>query len=257
MIETIVNRSIAVLPRYGATLWKLLAHPVAEVAPRSRAGDHVWDAVLFWSVSMAFFLLTRYIAFSPGADSMLYFTARGLSSILQLLLVSMAFFLVWKLFGSRFRAGSFIIATACIHGIILPLEAVLSLVSFGVARIIDFDLYRVMVNSVNGCGQIVSPDTLGNASRTGLDGPDGPKLNLIGLYILLTLPLIGVLIAYGIAYFRVLAQLAEGRKPFGRARVLLMLVLGCLTAGLALSYTVVFDWTLFNDAAMCLPPQEG
>ena len=49
MIENIAKRILEVLPRYGSTFWTLLAHPVAEVAPRSRDGKMVWDAVLFWS----------------------------------------------------------------------------------------------------------------------------------------------------------------------------------------------------------------
>lgn len=66
---------------------------------------------LFWAVSVAIFLLTRYIAFSSGAPPALFFVARGISSLLQLLLVSLAFFWVWRLFGAKHSLGSFLIAT--------------------------------------------------------------------------------------------------------------------------------------------------
>lgn len=253
MIEKILGQILAVLPRYGGTLWALLAHPVEEVAGRSRDGRLVWDAVLFWSVSVGIFLITRYIAFSPAANPVFFFVASGVSFLLQLLLVSGAFFVVWRLFGAKYQIGSFIIATACIHGVVLPFNAVLGIGSFGAARIINEDLFRQMVNSFNGCGQVITRQAMEASVAAGIGGAHVEGLGLIGLYILLTLPLLGVLLTYAIAYFRVLAQLAEDAAPFGLARVLLMLVLGSALAFAGLSFNALFDWTLFHDAALCMP----
>lgn len=252
MIENIVTRTLAVLPRYGATLWALLAHPVDEVAARSREGRQVWDAVLFWSVSLGIFLVTRYIAFSPGANPVNFVVARGVSGLVQLVLVSGAFFLVWRLFGARYPIGSFVIATACIHGVVLPLEAVLSLGAFGAARILNEDLFRLMVNSVNGCGEITTPEAMRNAMARVMDGAPAEVLGLFGLYTVLTLPFLGLVAGYGIAYCRVLARLAEGEAPFGMARVLLMLALGGALALAGLSFAALFDWTLYRDSAVCM-----
>ncbi|MDU9006563.1 hypothetical protein [Sedimentitalea todarodis] len=250
MLEDIVKRTVEVLPRYGSTFWALLAHPVAQVTPRSRAGTAVWDAVLFWAVSVAILLLTRYIAFSSDAAPTLFFVARGLSSILQLLLVSLAFFWVWRLFGARHPLGSFLIATACIHGVVLPLEAVLQLGSFGVMRIIGEDLFRLSANSVSGCGQVTTLAALQAALQ------DNPQTSLrpILLYIVTTLPMFGVLIGYGIAYCRILARLAEGPARFGPARLLLMFLLGGTLALIGLSFAALFDWILFNNSTLCLTP---
>ncbi len=249
MLEDIVKRTVAVLPRYGRTFWALLAHPVAQVTPRSRAGTAVWDAVLFWAVSLAILLLTRYIAFSSNAAPSLFFAARGLSSLLQLLLVSLAFFWVWRLFGARYPLGSFLIATACIHGVVLPLGAVLQLGSFGVMRIIGEDLFRLSANSVSGCGQIT---TLAALQAT-LQADPQMSLRPLLLYIVTTLPLIGVLIGYGIAYCRILTRLAEGSVRFGPARLLPMFVLGGSLALIGLSFAALFDWILFHNSALCLP----
>lgn len=244
MLEEIAKRTVAILPRYGGTFWKLLAHPVAQVTPRSRAGGAVWDAVLFWAVSMTIFLLTRYIAFSSAAPPGLFFLARGLSGILQLLLVSLAFFWTWRLFGAKQPLGSFLIATACIHGVVLPLEAVLQLAAFAAMRIIDQDLFRLAANSVSGCGQVTTLTALNSA----LQDPQA-ALRPILLYVIITLPLFGVLITYGIAYCRILARLAR----FGAARLLPMFLLGGALALAGLSFAALFDWILFNNTALCLP----
>lgn len=264
MIEDIAKRITSVLPRYGKTYWALLTHPVAQVGPRSRDGTQVWDALLFWAISAAIFLLIRYIAFSSGADPVLFFVARGIVSLLQLLLVSLAFFWVWRLFGARYPLGSFLIATACIHGVVLPLEAVLNMGSFGLMRIIDDDLFRGAINSLNGCGQIATPATLAQPIGAHMQAEDPTQTRrLLLLYAVVTLPLFGVLFAYGVAYVRVLVQLAESTTRFGAARISLMLVLATALALLGLSFAALFDWTLFRDPALCLgtaasqPPTAG
>ena len=64
---------------------------------RSRAGTGVWDAVLFWSVSLAIFLVTRYIAFGAGSDPALFFIAGSITGLVQLLLVAVVETKVLKL----------------------------------------------------------------------------------------------------------------------------------------------------------------
>jgi len=253
LIEDVVKRALDTLPRYGATYWALLAHPVDEVLPRSRQGLLVWDAVLFWSVSLAIYVLTRYLAFGTGVDSTIFVLARGLSFMVQLLLVSLAFFVVWRLFGARYSFGSFLIATACFHGIVLPLEAVFNLTSFGAAKIMDEQLFQLMVNSINGCGQVVSPDRLQQALNAFVNGNEKHVLPLLGLYLAITMPILCIYLAYGFAFFRVLAGLAEGQREFGRVRISLMLALGCCLAVLAASFTGVFDWILFHKPGLCIP----
>lgn len=254
MIEEIAKRTADVLPRYGSTYWALLTQPVTQTVPRSRQGKLVWDAVLFWTVSLAVYLLTRYIAFSSGADPVLFFVARGISSLLQLVLVSLAFFWVWRLFGSGLGLGSFLIATACIHGVVLPLEAVLNLGSIGVARIIDEDLYRQAVNSLNGCGQIMTFTELEAAVQSWVDGNPDQPMKFILLYIVVTLPLIIVLVAFSVVFARVLGQLAPERRRTKPVIILLMLMLGALLAVIGLFFTTLFDWILFNDPNLCIQP---
>ncbi|AVO38026.1 hypothetical protein [Pukyongiella litopenaei] len=252
MIDQIAARVAEVLPRYGATLWALARHPVIEVVPRSRAGTGVWDAVLFWSVSVAIFLMTRYIAFSSGSDFALFFVARGIASIVQLLLVSLVFFQVWRLFGTRRPLGSFIIATACIHGVVLPIEAVVSLGSVGIARIIDEDLFRMMVNSFNGCGQVMSLGKMQGSLQAAFDDDMSRQLWLSLAYMLATLPLLAVLAVYGVAYLRVLLRLAAA----GWWRRAAMILLGCAVTLAGLSYVAIIDLTLFHDQSLCLGPAD-
>ena len=253
MIENIVNRTFGILPRYGATLWTVLAHPVSAVAPRARDGRHVWDAVLFWSMSVGIYLITRYIGYSPGADPVDFFVARGIGFLVQLLVVAAAFWLVWRLFGAIHPLGSFIIATACLHGAVLPLETVLLMGAFGAVRLIEEDLFRVMVNTVNGCGQFMSLDLVREMLSARLQAAPTQVSGLILLGLGLAVPLVGVQVGYGIAYARVLARLAEGDRPFGLVRVLPMLVLGCMLALAGMSFATLFDWTLFRDPALCMP----
>lgn len=253
VIEDIAKRTAEVLPRYGATLWALLAQPVAQITPRSRNGTQVWDAMLFWAVSLALFLLTRYIAFGSITDPGLFFVSSAITGLLQLVLVSLSFFWVWRIFGAPYPLGSFLIATACIHGVVLPLEAVLNLVLFGIMRLLDADIYRLAVNSMSGCGQVTSMDAIAQAMEARMQAADPAQtLRLILLYMVVSLPLFGVLIGYGVAYVRVLARLtAEPARP-GTARLLLMLVLGTALAGTGLLFSALFDWTLFQDPELCL-----
>lgn len=252
MLEDIIRRTFAVLPRYGSTFWTLLAHPVTQVTPRSRAGTAVWDAVLFWAVSVTIFLLTRYIAFSSAADPTLFFVARGISSILQLLLVSLAFFWVWRLFGTKYPLGSFIIATACIHGVVLPIEAVLQLGAFAIMRIIGEDLFRLSADSISGCGQVTTWAALQATFTAQIQSAPQTALRSFLLYVATTLPLFGVLIGYGIAYCRILMRLDERDPRSGLPRLFLMLFLGGILAVIGLSFTAMIDWILFNNSALCL-----
>lgn len=255
MIERIAGRIAEVLPRYGGTLWALARHPVAEVVPRSRDGTGVWDAVLFWAVSVATFLMTRYIAFSSGSDFTLFFVARGISSVVQLLLVSLAFFWVWRVFGvRRYPLGSFVIATACIHGVVLPIEAVLSLGSIGVARMMDEDLFRQMVNSFSGCGQVTSLGALQDSTQAAFDGNPSRQMRLTLVHMFATLPLLIVLAVYSVAYLRVLARLVDGVR---RWRLAAMILLGCALSLIGLTYVTIFDLTLFHDESLCLDPVGG
>lgn len=253
MIEDIARRTAEVLPRYGATYWALLSQPVARITPRSRAGTQVWDAMLFWVVSLAIFLLTRYIAFSSIADPVLFFVSSAITALVQLVMVALAFFWVWRVFGAPYPLGSFLIATACIHGVVLPLEAVLNVGLFGIMRILDADLYRLAINSVSGCGQVTSMDALAQAMEARMQAANPAQtLRLILLFMAMSLPLFSVLIGYGVAYARVLARLtAEPVRP-GSARLLLMLVLGSALAGTGLFFSALFDWALFQDPALCL-----
>ena len=257
LIENIAKRIADVLPRYGNTFWALLRHPIAEVVPRSRDGVLIWDAVLFWAVSMAIFQLTRFIAFSPDADPVLFFVAAGISSVVQLLLVSMAFFCIWRLFGAQYNLGSFIIATACIHGVVLPLESVSGIGLFGITRIIDDDLFHLMTNSFNGCGQVMTLPELNSSVEALLLGASAQKLWLAFLYFLMTFIYLGLLIGYTVAYMRVLAQLAVGRAQFGFAKITVMLVLGGTLAITGLTFNALFNWALYSDPGLCLQTSES
>jgi hypothetical protein len=254
MIEDIARRTAEVLPRYGSAFWTMLTHPVAQVAPRSRTGAQVWDAVLFWAVSLAIFLMTRYIAFSSLADPVLFFTSGAITGLLQLLLVALAFFCVFRLFGAPYALGSFLIATACIHGVVLPLEAVLNIGAFGIMRILDADLYRQAVNSLSGCGQVTSLAAMGQVIDARMAADPAQALRLILLYMAVTLPLFGVLITYGIAYLRVLARLTADPPHPGAARFLLMIGLGSTLALAGLFFAALFNWALFQDTTLCLQP---
>ncbi len=172
---------------------------------------------------------------------------------MQLVLVALAFFLVWRLFGAPYPLGSFLIATACIHGLVRPLEAVLNMGIFCVIRILDAELYRLAVNSMSGCGEVTSMELLAQAMGARAQAPDpGQTLRLLLLYIVMTLPLFGVLIGYGVAYLRVLARLTAEPAPPSAARLFLMVVLGVALAGTGLFFSALFDWSLFQDPALCL-----
>jgi hypothetical protein len=257
LIENIAKRILEVLPRYGSTLWALSTHPVAEVTPRSQDGKLVWDAVLFWAVSMTIFQLTRFIAFSPNADPVLFFVAGGIGSVVQLLLVSLAFFGVGRLFGAQYDLGNFIIATACIHGVVLPLEAVLAIGLFGITRIMDEGLFQLAINSFNGCGQVVTLPELQGKLDALVQGAPARMLWLVFLYLLMYLLFLALLIGYTVAYFRVLARLDVGRARVGFARIILMFVLGSALAVTGLTFNSLFEWTLFNDPDLCLEIGDG
>ncbi|MCA8879177.1 MAG: hypothetical protein KDA73_04290 [Rhodobacteraceae bacterium] len=255
MLEQWIGSFLGIWPRYASGLGAVLGAPIAETEVRAHSGLFA-DAVTFWAISTFFHLVTRYIAWSHSAPGTLWFVAQFVTWAVSLVGVALAFTAAGRLAGGRAGTGQVLSATAYLWAAVIPVQAVLMLVGFGLMEVIDPRVYAMGVASATGCLQLADPwaaiDWLTESART------RPVAYVAGYGLLAVIFLAIAIIdlVYGIAYLRVLRRL----QGLGRGRFAVMVAAGVVLSLLALSLAEFFGWVLWKAQAECgavsgMPPR--
>lgn len=223
MLKDVLDRVATQLPRYFGQLCDVLARPVAEVHRRARAEDGLDQAVIFWSISLIFYLTTRYVAYYSDVDEVRYFVGNLIASCVTLVVVSLAIWWVWHLFGAGASLASHVAATAYVWGALMPIQAVLHAIAIGTTRLMSDEVYAWLRETTAGCFGERTPDFGAMAARA-FETETG--LPAFGVYSGIVLVSTTIDLVYCVAYLRVLRSF----RPISGARFVLVSVLSCFAA---------------------------
>lgn len=253
MFETIAHKLAGFLPDYGATLWSVLRDPVPWIVARVRLQSDTWQAITFWAASFALYLLTHFLMFGRAVDPFTYVVATFLSNGLHLILTSLAFVLVWRVFGRVLTLPAVMVSAAYCWGAVIPIQIVLTIVMFGAVRFVSEDAFVIIANTLNGCSDFSATMGLGDEVSRAIQSAGGVEWGVLSLYGALFLIFAAVSIYYGAAFLRILQHLA----PAGAVRFAVMSIFGVVLWGLAGSVSAVVDVMLLKDQSACLPLAEA
>jgi len=248
MLRELVLRVIGVLPQFGPALYSVALHPVREVTARAVQARLAWDAVAFWAICQAIGVVLRYFTFALDLDFLRYALARGIGLLVTLVGLAFAFSAASWLVRRPVPVSASLIATALLWGCATVLSAPFVVVIWATTLGMDPALIDSASLFLRGCtGPQAMIDALFAARGAIETGGHGGIRALIVVYGLLVLVMTAIYLAYGAAFFRVLARVGG----MGGARLGALIVIGLLLGGVAATFESVAELMLSRGAGAC------
>lgn len=247
MLADLAERVANVVPRYGAAVWAILSRPVSETLPRAGDPRLTTDALVFWAISVIFYLVVKLLIYDVGVDETRYFVSRMLGELIALIALTLAFALATRIFRASVPVHAVLAAVALFTAAVFPVTTVVMGANAVIWLAMSPDLFHEFGRFLFSC---TTGESFVGAMSGVRDGMAAGGLLAIGLTFIQAVfvaCMITVWVVYGVAFFRVIGRLAGARG----ARLAGIAVSGLLLGFLALLFVQAFDWAIGQGMGGC------